>query len=76
MPCCSPAERNDIVIGTPIANRTRREIEPLIGFRELAGPPHHDRAGHDRPSGPCCDETGRPNAYANQTPSRVVEALN
>jgi len=25
-------DQNDIVIGTPIANRTHREIEPLIGF--------------------------------------------
>lgn len=25
-------EQTDLVVGTPIANRTRREIEPLIGF--------------------------------------------
>jgi len=43
--------QNDIMIGTPIANRTHREIEPLIGFfvntlvlrLDLSGHPHFDQ---------------------------------
>ncbi|TGO02729.1 hypothetical protein PN36_20090 [Candidatus Thiomargarita nelsonii] len=43
--------QNDIMIGTPIANRTHRQIEPLIGFfvntlvlrLKLTGHPHFDQ---------------------------------
>ena len=60
--------RDDMVIGSPIANRNRGEIEPLIGFfvntlalrqperrphvRRIPRPCATDRAGCVRPSGP------------------------